>query len=87
MSGKTTNLPLGRAIFQENRLITGNPLEGDPVGSRERMLFDPVTTEAKAEMAFLPEGKSMDAITRRPSVLPRARSDAERRETHRRRQR
>ena len=31
------------------------------------MLFDPVTTEAKAEMAFLPQGKSMDAITRRPS--------------------
>jgi hypothetical protein len=37
------------------------------VGSREQMLFDPVTTEAKAEMAFLPQGKSMDAITRRPS--------------------
>lgn len=52
-----------------NRLITGKPLEGDPVGSRERMLFDPVTTEAKAEMAFLPQGKSMDAITRRPSEL------------------
>jgi hypothetical protein len=51
----------------QNRLITGKPLEGDPVGSRERMLFDPVTTEAKAEMAFLPRGKSMDAITRRPS--------------------
>lgn len=33
------------------------------------MLFDPVTTEAKAEMAFLPQGKSMDAITRRPSEL------------------
>lgn len=30
-------------------------------------LFDPVTTEAKAEMAFLPQGKSMDAIRRRPS--------------------
>ncbi len=31
------------------------------------MLFDPVTTEAKAEMAFLPQGKSTDAIRRRPS--------------------
>ena len=37
------------------------------MGSRERELFDPVTTEAKAEMAFLPQGKSMDAIRRRPS--------------------
>ena len=31
------------------------------------LLFDLVTTEAKAEMAFLPHGKSMDAIRRRPS--------------------
>ena len=37
------------------------------MGSRELVLFDPVTTEAKAEMVFLPHGKSMDAIRRRPS--------------------
>jgi hypothetical protein len=30
-------------------------------------LFDPVTTEAKAEMAYLPKGKSTCAIRRRPS--------------------
>ena len=39
---------------------------GDPVGSREHPLFDPVTTEAKAEMAFMPQGKFTDAIRRRP---------------------
>jgi LAGLIDADG endonuclease len=36
------------------------------VGSRERLLFDPVTTEAKAEMTFLPNGKFMNVIRRRP---------------------
>jgi hypothetical protein len=30
-------------------------------------LFDPVTTEAKAEMEFLSQGKSMNSIRRRPS--------------------
>jgi LAGLIDADG endonuclease len=30
------------------------------------LLFDPVTTEAQAEMTFLPNGKSMDVIRRRP---------------------
>ena len=40
---------------------------GDPVGSRELRLLDPVTTEVQTEMAFLPQGKSMDAIRRRPS--------------------
>ena len=49
------NLPLERAIAQCNPANNGEALArrvGDPVGSRERKLFDPVTTEAKAEMAF-----------------------------------
>ena len=55
------------------RLITGNP----SLVSHERVipwevesrirLFDPVTTEAKAEMAFPAQSKSTDAIRRRPS--------------------
>jgi hypothetical protein len=63
-------LPLERAISPANRLITGKPHsheKGNPVGSRERKLFDPVTTEAKAEMACVPKGKTRHAITRRPS--------------------
>ncbi len=62
-------LPLGRAISLANPANNGEPLldrEGDPVGSRERELFDPVTTEAKAEMTFLPQGKSTNVIRRRP---------------------
>jgi hypothetical protein len=63
------DLPLGRVISLANPANNGEALAlraGDPVGSRERELLDPVTTEAKAEMAFLPQGKSMDAIRRRP---------------------
>jgi len=33
----------------------------------EVVLFDPVTTEAKAEMTFVPIGKSVNVIRRRPS--------------------
>jgi LAGLIDADG endonuclease len=33
----------------------------------EASFFDPVTTEAKAEMTFLPTGKSKNVIRRRPS--------------------
>jgi hypothetical protein len=63
------DLPLGRVISLANPANNGEALAqraGDPVGSRERELLDPVTTEAKAKMAFLPQGKSTDAIRRRP---------------------
>ena len=68
MSGRR-NLPLERAISREIPANNGETLyarQGNPVGSRESRLFDPVTTEAKAEMTFLPIGKSMDVIRRRP---------------------
>ena len=63
------DLPLERAISLANPANNGEALAqrvGDPVGSRERELLDPVTTEAKAEMAFLLHGKFTDAIRRRP---------------------
>ena len=64
-------LPLERAISLANPANNGEALlarEGDPVGSRELRLFDPVTTEAKAEMEFPALlGKSMNSIRRRPS--------------------
>jgi hypothetical protein len=41
---------------------------GNPVGSRELRLFDPVTTEAKAETEFTGfKVKSKDSVRRRPS--------------------
>jgi hypothetical protein len=66
---RVDELPLERVISPANPANNGESLlarEGDPVGSRERLLFDPVTTEAKAEMTFLPHGKSMNVIRRRP---------------------
>lgn len=64
------DLPLGRVISLANPANNGEPLaraeRGIPWEVESLRLFDPVTTEAKAEMAFLPQGKSMNAIRRRP---------------------
>jgi hypothetical protein len=65
-------LPLEEVIPLANPANNGEP----PTRKSERAipweveslaLFDPVTTEAKAEMTFLPRGKSIDVIRRRPS--------------------
>ena len=65
------DLPLERAISLANPANNGEALltrEGDPVGSRELRLFDPVTTEAKAEMERPARpGKSTSSMRRRPS--------------------
>ena len=50
--------------FSEAGDAVENPLPRSP-GSKH----DPVTTEAKAEMEFLSQDKSMDSIRRRPSLI------------------
>ena len=64
------DLPLERAISLANPANNGEPLlefeRAIPWEVESLRLFDPVTTEAKAEMEFLPQGKSMDSIRRRP---------------------
>ena len=68
---RVDELPGERAISHATPANNGetlSPLGGAiPWEVESLQLFDPVTTEAKAEMAFLPQGKSMDAIRRRPS--------------------
>ncbi len=66
-------MPLGRAISPANPANNGESLT--PIRERaipwevenEESFFDPVTTEAKAEMTFVPIGKSVNVIRRRPS--------------------
>jgi hypothetical protein len=69
LSGRR-NLPLQRAIAEANPANNGEALTlfewVIPWEVESLRLFDPVTTEAKAEMTFLPYGKSMDVIRRRP---------------------
>ncbi len=64
------HLPLEGAIPQANPANNGEPLldleRAIPWEVESLRLFDPVTTEAKAEMEFWPQGKSMDSIRRRP---------------------
>lgn len=73
-----SNCPLERVISLEQPANNGEPPIGDPikdgsiptgnpVGSRERELLDPVTTESESSRwRSLPQGKSIDAIRRRP---------------------
>ena len=65
------NLPLQRVIAEANPANNGEaPTHLErviPWEVESLRLFDPVTSEAKAEMEFLSQGKSMNSIRRRPS--------------------
>jgi hypothetical protein len=69
LSGRR-NLPHERAISHANPANNGEAPALDerviPWEVESLRLFDPVTTEAKAKMAFLSADKSTDAIRRRP---------------------
>jgi hypothetical protein len=67
-------LPLEGVIPQANPANNGEPPprvieRGIPWEVGSDQLPDPVTTEAKAEMAFPPDGKFTNAIRRRPSSV------------------
>ena len=67
---RVDELPLERVISLANPANNGESLlakRGRSRGKSRALLFDPVTTEAKAKMTFLPQGKSMNVIRRRPS--------------------